>query len=302
MSINNEDQVIEEEVLDNQSEEIVESSNDPNVEEEPQEEPVISQEENDDDDEEEDRVVTIGDPEEAPETEEPEQEHEETPKWVKTVRKSNRRLESENKKLKRQLDELNKPVERPVTLGDKPTIASCGYDDTKYEQQLLGYYDRKRKVEKQVAERQHVVEEQNKQWHGKQERYVSSRKEHNFKDFQDAEEIVSESFNQAQQGIVVQGAEDAALVVYALGKNPKKLAELSKITDPVDFAFKIAKLEAQLKVTSRKAPLPEKKISGKKSGGLSGNEDVTLQRLRDKADKTGDRSEVVEYMRKMRDR
>ena len=48
--------------------------------------------------------------------------------------------------------------------------------------------------------------------------------------------------------------------MYALGKNPKKAKELGEITDPVKFAFAVAKLETQLTVTSRKqVPPPEKK-------------------------------------------
>jgi len=84
-----------------------------------------------------------------------------------------------------------------------------------------------------------------------------------------------------------------------LGKNPKKLEELSKITDPVDFAFKVAKLESQLKVTDRKAPKPEKRVSSNKSGGISGNSDKTLDRLRDEAAKSGDYTKVTAYKRKL---
>ena len=295
MIVEGEDQVVEEEILDDQSEEIVENTNDPNLEEDPE-----TSNQDDTEDDEEDRIVSIGEPEEEPETEDSEEEQQETSGWVKTVRKSNRRLESENKKLKKQLEERNKPVEKTVELGNKPTSASCGYDDAKYEQEILAYDARRRKVEGQATERQHVVEEQNKQWHTRQDKYVSLRKEHNFKDFPEAEELVSDAFNQTQQGIIVSGAEDAALLVYALGKNPKKLEEMAKINDPVAFAFKVAKLEAQLKVTNRKAPRPEKRIQGNKDSGGSTKTDATLQKLRNKADKTGDRSEVAAYMRKMR--
>jgi len=292
MDNNNEDQVIDEEIVDNHEEEIIVNANDSETEEST-EEPVISQESD-----EEDRVVTIGEPETV--SEETEEEKPETPGWIKTVRKSNRNLTSENKKLKRQLEELTKPKEEVIDLGEKPTLSKCEYDDKKYETELIGYYERKRKVEEQQAQKAHVVEDQKKQWQGKQERYAQLRKEHSFKDFQDAEEVVIDTFNQTQQGIIVQGAEDSALLVYALGKNPAKLEELSKITDPVDFAFKVAKLESQLKVTGRKAPRPEKRITGGKAGGVSGNGDSTLDRLREDAAKTGDYSAVTAYKRKLK--
>ena len=168
-------------------------------------------------------------------------------------------------------------------------------------QDLLGYYDRKRLVDEQAKKKAAVMEEQTKSWKTRQERYTTSRKDHNFKDFQETEEYVSETLNQTQQGIIIQGAEDSALLVYALGKNPKKLEELSKITDPVDFAFKLAKLESQLAVTNKKAPKPEKRITGGKAGGVSGNGDATLERLREEAAKTGDYSAVTAYKRKLRE-
>ena len=174
-----------------------------------------------------------------------------------------------------------------------------GHDDSKYEQEILAYDGRRRKVEEQAVKKAKVTEDQNTAYKVRQERYVNSKQEHSFKDFSDAEELVSNTFSETQQGIIIEGAEDSALVVYALGKNPKKLEELSKITNPIDFAFKVAKLESQLKVTSKKAPKPEKRISSGKPGGISGNSDKVLARLMAEADKSGDRTKVVAYKRKL---
>ena len=97
-----------------------------------------------------------------------------------------------------------------------------------------------------------------------------------------------------QQGMIVQGAENPALLVYALGKNPKKAKELASITDPVKFAFAVAKLETNLKVTKRKASSrPESKING--TGRPSGSVDNTLDRLRAEAEKTGNYTKVSQY-------
>ena len=232
--------------------------------------------ENVQDEDEEDRIVSIGDP--VPQEEE---EHQKAPPWVKKVRLVNRKLEGENKRLKRQIEDNKRAAEisKPVELGEEPSLAGCKYDDVKYKQELRAYDERKRKVDEQAVETAKTVETQNKNWQNHQEKYVNLKQEHNFKDFGETEELVSNTFSITQQSIIVQGAEDAALLVYALGKNPKKLEELSKITDPVDFAFKVAKLESQLKVTSRKAPKPEKRVSGGKAGGMSGNVDKTLEKL-----------------------
>lgn len=245
----------------------------------------------DDEEEDDDRVVLIGEESE----DEPEEEHKEAPAWVKTVRKTNRKLESENRRLKRELQERSTEKQPVIELGEKPTLKSCKYDDKKYEQELTSYYERKRKVDEIEAQKAKQAEVQNKRWGERRERYATMRSEHGFKDFQDAEELVENTLDITQQGIIVHGADDSALVVYALGKNPKKLEEFSKISDPVEFAVKIGKLETQLKVKSKKAPAPEKRVSGGKSGGLSGSGDATLERLRKEAEKTGDYSKVIHY-------
>lgn len=244
------------------------------------------------DEEVEDRIVTIGDSE--PEEEE---EHKEAPGWVKTVRKVNRQQEREIKRLKKQLEEVTKPAEETVELGPKPTLQDANFDDKKFEADLITWHERKRKVEEQQKAKEKAIEEQNRAWQEKQERYASLEKEHNFKDFKETESIVSDTFNQTQQGVLVQGADDPVLLVYALGKNLKKLEELSKITDPIVLAAKLGKLEAQLKVTSRKAPAPEKRVTGGKTG--SGSVDKTLDRLREEAERTGDYSKVHAYKRKL---
>jgi len=242
--------------------------------------------EDEDDPDEEDRVVTIGDPE-------PEEEKPQTPGWVKKVRKVNRKLESEIRALKRQLEERSSSAETPPELGEAPTLKSCKYDQKVFERELLDYHDRKRKVETFEAEKKQAVEKQQENWQSRVSRYAERKSEHSFKDFGDAEELVTNTFDVTQQGIIVQGADDAALVVYALGKNPKKLEELSKISDPVEFAVAIGRLESQLKVTSRKAPPPERKVSGKTGGS---GVDETLERLRAKAEKTGDYTEVRQHL------
>lgn len=290
-----EDVVIEEEQDDLELEvEETDEAEESEPEDEDQEE--SPDDEEPDEDEEEERVVVIGD-------DEPDEEEKEAPGWVKKVRKVNRKLESENRRLKRELEQRSTAAEKPpVEVGEKPTLKSVGYDDKKYEKALAEYYERKRQAEQYEAEKARKVEEQQKKWQEKLQRYVTQKQAHGFRDFEDAEELVANTFSDTQQGIIVQGAEDSALVVYALGKNPKKLEELAKESDPVTFAFKVAKLESQLKVKDKKAPSPERRVKGAKSGGLSGTEDQTLERLRAEAAKTGDYTKVRRYKEKKRNK
>jgi len=237
-----------------------------------------------------DVVVTIG--EEPPPSDE--EETARAPEWVRELRKNHRELQKQNRELQEKLSAVSGIEQKPTPLGTKPTLEGCDYDAEKYEQELTGWYERKRQADEQEAKARAEQEAQQKEWQSKLQSYGKAKTELKVKDFDEAEGLVQENFSATQQGIILQGADAPALLVYALGKNPKKAKELSSITDPVKFAFAVAKLETQLKVTNRKAPPPpEKTVQG--SGSTSGAVDSNLDRLRAEAEKTGDYSKVIAY-------
>lgn len=240
-------------------------------------------------------VVTIG--EEAPPTEE--DEHAQAPEWVRELRKKNREDQKRIRELEEQLKANQTAETKPAALGKKPTLEDCDYDSERFEQELTAWHERKRQQDQAATEARKAEEAQQEAWKKKLEGYGTAKAALKVKDFDDAEAALQDHLNVTQQGIIVQGSENPALVVYALGKNPKKAKELGSITDPVKFAFAVAKLETQLKVTNRKAPPPpEKTVQG--TGGTSGSVDSTLDRLRAEAEKTGDYSKVVAHRRKQK--
>ena len=242
---------------------------------------------------EEPEEITVSIGEESP----PPEEETRAPEWVRDLRKQHRELQKRNRELEQKLEQTKPP--QAVTVGKKPTLEEYDYDTSKFEMALESWYDRKRKADEQEAQQRQAQEAQQREWNAKLESYADARAKLKVKDFEDAELIAQESFNVVQQGVILQGAQDPALLIYALGKNPKKAKELGAITDPVKFAFAVAKMETQLKVQSKKAPpAPEKTLKG--TGPVSGAVDATLERLRAEAAKTGDMSKVVAYKRSKR--
>lgn len=235
-----------------------------------------------------DVVVTIG--EDAP----PQEETTQAPEWVRELRKSHRELQKQNRELQAKL-QTNTTEIKPVAVGKKPKLEDHDYDSEQYESALNEWFDRKRQSDDAEAKQQAEVMNQQKAWQDKLDGYNKAKAEIKVKDYDDAEQLAQEVLNVTQQGIVLQGADNPALLIYALGKNPAKAKEIGSIKDPVKFAFAVAKLEKDLKVTNRKAiPAPEKVITsngGKTSGGL----DSTLERLRADAEKTGNYTKVVQY-------
>jgi hypothetical protein len=241
-------------------------------------------------------VVTIGDT--APPQEE--EEIAKAPEWVRELRKTNRELARENRELKKSQLEKTQVAEAAV-LGPKPTMADpeIDYDAVKFEAALMKWNDQKRTVDNEAAQRQAAEQKSQDAWAARLKDYGEAKVKLKVKDFAEAEAVALEALTQVQQGIVVQGAENSALVIYALGKNPEKLKELNAITDPVKFAFAVAKLEKDLKLTTRKAPPPpEKVVTG--SAPKSGVVDSQLERLRTEAEKTGDYTKVTAYKRQKR--
>lgn len=225
------------------------------------------------------------------------EEKEEAPEWVKEVRATNRELKKKNRELEAKLS-VNTAENNPAELGTKPTLEDFDYEAEKYEAALLDWSDKKRKHEQSISKQQEEVEAKNAEWNKTLEDYGTAKNELKVKDFDDAEEVVLSTLSEQQQSMILLGSDNAATLVYALGKNPKKAASLASIKDPVKFAFAVAKLETTLKVSNmKKAPAPERQVKG---SAASGGSDKALERLRADAAKTGDMSKVVAYKKQMK--
>jgi hypothetical protein len=239
-------------------------------------------------------AVTIGGEAPPPEDEEAER----APEWVRDLRKQYREEKRRNKELQEQLAKTTGAA-KVAELGEKPTLEKADYDTERYEKELAAWYERKRKHDEVEAARQSEAQAADREWRQKLEGYQSAKATLKVRDYDEAEDVVQDAFSVTQQGMILQGAENPALLVYALGKNPKRAKELASIKDPVKFAFAVARLETQLKVTKRKASSkPDPKITG--TGRVSGAVDSTLERLRADAERTGDYSKVFQYKKQKR--
>ena len=238
-------------------------------------------------------IVTIG--EEAPP-----QKDEPAPQWVRDLRKQNREQQRRIKELEAKGNDAQRDAAPVVTK--KPTLEDVDYDEGRFELALEGWQESKRKVADAKAKAKAEQDRVGQEWQGRLAHYADKRAALKAGDFDEAEAIVIESFSVVQQGVLLQGADDPALITLALGRHPAKAKELASIKDPVKFAFAVAKLETQLKTSARKAaPEPERKIRG--SGSTTVNiSDAHLTRLEALADKSGDRTAVIAYKKAQRDK
>jgi hypothetical protein len=218
-------------------------------------------------------IVSFGD-EAAPASEE-------APEWVRDLRKRNRELE-------RKVTELEKGKAPEVPkAGPKPTLWDEGIDgdDEKLVEKALEWSKAVQAEEAAKSEAQKAEEEARKGYEAKVTVYGEQKQSLGVKDFDTAESEVLAALTDTQKAIILEGATNKAQLVYALGKHPEKLRELSSIKNPIEFAFAAAKLEGQTKMERRKpSTQPESRVSG---AGQLGHEG-----------KLSDKSSTDEWMRR----
>lgn len=206
------------------------------------------------------------------------------PEWVKQLRKENRELKKQLKQTPQQ------PQVAP--LREKPTITDHDFDSEAYEADLEQWFNEK-------AQYDEVINAQKAKDEAIDNRYVASvdKMRKIAPDYDEVEESVVATLSPEKQGLLKIGIEDTAKLVYALGKSPNKLAELEQL-DPVSFVKQLGIMEFQMSQKSRNPNKPQPK-QHELTGGAGGG-DGKLAKLEAEAEKTGDRTAIREYRKRMK--
>lgn len=242
----------------------------------------------------EDVEVTFG---EKPDDDAQDDDDGETP-VIRAMRKREREKDKELRKTKRELELLRQqqqPANTEPELPPKPTLESCGWDETEFEQKLDEWKERSKAVESVKAEQQQAVQARLKS-------YQEQAKTLKAKDFKEAEDEVATVFDPTRQSILLEAADNPALLVYALGKNPDQLERLSKITSLAKFAAELGKLEKEMKVsrTNTKPAPTDTNLRGSAPVSTGGSVNKKLAQLEAEAERTGDRTKLIQYKRSIR--
>jgi len=186
-----------------------------------------------------------------------------------------------------------------VTIGPKPTLEQAEYDADKFEANLLEWTEKKRKADEIQNKAKEAQEAMNKAWQEKQTAYEKSKTTLRVKDYADAEDAVREALTVEQQSVILDAVDIPAEMVYAIGKRPKLLKELSEIKSLAKFAAKLGVLETKMKVERRTPPAPERVV---KSGAATGSaiSSSALDKLREEAHRSGDMTKYLEAKRRLK--
>lgn len=209
------------------------------------------------------------------------------------------------RQLREALKEANKRAAAPpppaqVEVGPKPTLESCEFDGDKFETELDAWKDREAQAKQQQAKAGETDQRFQQEWQRDHQSYQAKRGDLKFPDVDEVEGVATAVLSDPQQVTIVQVADNPALLLYALGKHPGKLAEIAAITNPLKLAKAITQLEGKLTVKPRsKAPNPEEIESGTASMSAT-KTDAHLEKLEKEATKTGDRSAIAAYRHSQR--
>jgi len=227
-------------------------------------------------------------------------------KKVRSIAKKERQASRKSKKriarLEQELKEArakSEPDSGLPKLGDRPDRFDYDTDEA-YNTAQDKWYDTKRQHDEAAAKQEQVRKDREQQWNADHKRYAEHKAAINVPDYEDSVKVVEGSLSIAQQAMIVEvcayNNSNAAQMLLGLAQNPKHLASLAKIENPIKFAGAIGKLTTKLQSgTQKKKPSPEKKIRGGRFD--STNE---LARLEKEADRTGDRTKVQAFKREMR--
>lgn len=213
---------------------------------------------------------------------------------IREMRKALREAEKERKRLRDELESVKNPKQE---LGPKPTLEQFDYDADAFESALLKWSDDKRKVDAESAKQREAQEAEQRTYAERLERYNAEKRSLKIAGYDEAEATVAETLNVTQQSVLVKYFDRPAVLVAAIGSNPETAKRLSAITDPIQFAFAVRDLESKVKTTPRKPPAPEPKVS---SAGRSIPYEARLKELQAQADRTGDSTEVIRFLRSQR--
>lgn len=258
-------------------------------------EPPTGEKDGEGEDEKEQVVISYGDQEQPVDVDE-----DPGPLWARELRQRYSKMKSENHQLREKLKQIEKP-QQSIDPGPMPTIEQCEYDEVEFGKKMAAWQREKILQEHEQKQQQARQQQAQQRFSDRLKRYAEKRKiiSQSLHDYDDAEDRVQSRFDVTKQGIIVQGADDPALVIYAIGKNPEKAKALAQIDNPIDFAFAVAKMESNLKLGKRKKPpQPEKKIT--RTGSTAGAFDSRLEELRKQAMKSGDYTKVNAYKKARR--
>lgn len=214
---------------------------------------------------------------------------------LRAAREAAKQARAEARELKAQLAAKEPPKQEPELK--RPSLEDCGFNEDVFAQKMADYVVAQREADAKKAAVEEETKARETAYQEKLTRYHSERTKVGVDD--DVQAKVVAALSPQQQAALMDASLDPAKVVAALAKTPKVLAELAGIKEIHRFTYKLAQIEGKITMTT-KPPPPESKLKGG-VGVPAGNLTAQLDAAEKKAERTGDRTEVIRIRRQIRD-
>lgn len=219
-------------------------------------------------------------------------------KPIAEIRNAYKDKAREAAELKRRVAELEEKVRpNPIEVGPKPTREQFDYDDDAYDEAVDKWHEDRVAAQQQQAEIAKPDEELQQRFQQKVEAFKSGIATLGFADAQDKVDGALAVLNVAQQSAIVKAAKDPSYFVYALGRNPEKLAALAEQNDLAEFIAEVVRLE--MIMTTRKRPAADTPVSGNAPAAVKSTNKVE-EKLIAEAERTGDRTKLIRWRKEQR--
>jgi hypothetical protein len=212
------------------------------------------------------------------------------------ARKAAREAASKARSLEAELAEARAMSAPKDAVIERPTLEACGFDPDLLEKKLEVYLVAQSEVKAKAAAREAEMKAADDDYQARLAKYATEKKAIKVDDFDGLEDAVRGALTKEQQSVMVRNVENLAHVIAALGKSKKALAELTAEKDIDRFAYRLAKLEGKITVTTKAPPPPETKLRG--GGGIAVAQ-VSMEKLKERAESSGDYTEYFAAKRRL---
>lgn len=227
----------------------------------------------------------------------PASEDDKDPALVKHLRSTIKEKERELKELRRQ-----PATQQQVTPPQPPRMPQLSddgidYDESVFQQRMQEWSTEATKFQSYQAEQQRQHQDLQQRHQLKIQQYLERSKALKVHNYQQAEQLVIDDVPESIQGAIIHYAEKPELVVLALGRNAALRKQVAEATNPVELGRLIGTIESKAKTMPKakttSATIPEVKGNG---GAAINN----IDKLREKAQETGDYSALIAAKRKQK--
>ncbi|MBB4857006.1 hypothetical protein HNO88_000303 [Novosphingobium chloroacetimidivorans] len=227
-------------------------------------------------------------------------ESEPTP-LVKRLREQIRERDRKLSQMRRSPAPANDADPEPQVPDRPRSVADYDYDEDQFNAAIDAHLAAK---DEHAAWKQR--EEKRKSARGEQEaeqarQIEQQRKALGVGDYEVKAAAVRDRLSDAQMAILINGADNPAQMIYALGRSESRLDMLCGEENLAKFAVMLGKMEKDIKVTKKTAPTPESRVRGA-SGPMNIGGDKQLEKLEKEAARTGDRTKLIQYRQTLKTR